>query len=247
MTDVKKLNELIAKANSNVETDFEGDSTYRIHITTAKELIRRAARINDDRVKELEAQLAEIQDAPCSVVYADKDLHEFITKNGFGSLLVRAKPAQSDDVALYTTGRVHNNPPPVPAQPSHRVLILASYCGNDNSLCSDEFPCNDCLMMCNVANVTGEFKIFGGFDYMSAARGITTLNYKSKFECLVEHCKRQDKRISNLVYDENIRRYYDSGAVWFWAGDDSENLETLACPVVIGAGDLRALLAKKDE
>tara|TARA_R110000868_G_scaffold253016_3_gene509739 strand:+ start:472 stop:900 length:429 start_codon:yes stop_codon:yes gene_type:complete len=34
-----------------------------------------------------------------------------------------------------------------------RVLLLASYCGSDNSKCSDEFPCNDCLKMCNVAEV----------------------------------------------------------------------------------------------
>jgi len=68
-------------------------------------------------------------------------------------------------------------------------------------------------------------------------------DYKRKFECLVDHCKRQDKEIADLRYDQNIRRFYDDGAVWFWAGDETDNLETLACPVVINSGDLRALLA----
>ena len=70
------------------------------------------------------------------------------------------------------------------------------------------------------------------------------IDYKRKFECLVEHAKRQDRVIAEMRYDENIRRFYDDGAVWFWAGDDSDNLETLACPVVINAGDLRALIAQ---
>ena len=68
-------------------------------------------------------------------------------------------------------------------------------------------------------------------------------NYKFKFETLVDHCKRQDQTIADLRYDENIRRFYDEGAVWFWCGDETDNLETLACPVVINAGDLRALLS----
>lgn len=67
-------------------------------------------------------------------------------------------------------------------------------------------------------------------------------DYKRKFECLVDHAKRQDQEISRLRYDENVRRFYDEGAVWFWAGDETDNLETLACPVVINAGDLRSLL-----
>ena len=67
-------------------------------------------------------------------------------------------------------------------------------------------------------------------------------NFKRKFECLVEHAKRQDQELERLRYDENVRRFYDEGAVWFWAGDETDNLETLACPVVINAGDLRALL-----
>jgi hypothetical protein len=46
-----------------------------------------------------------------------------------------------------------------------RVLLLASYCGTDNPECSDQCPCNDCLRMCNVAEVTvGLEDIVGQFD-----------------------------------------------------------------------------------
>jgi len=47
----------------------------------------------------------------------------------------------------------------------HRVLLLASYCGDDNPECSDESPCVDCLKMCNVA-VTGSdsLTVLGGLD-----------------------------------------------------------------------------------
>ena len=46
-----------------------------------------------------------------------------------------------------------------------RVLILASYCGDDNSNCSQETPCNECLRMCNVADVVvGLDDILGTFN-----------------------------------------------------------------------------------
>lgn len=35
-----------------------------------------------------------------------------------------------------------------------KVLLLASYCGDDYpDECSEECPCNECLRMCNVAEV----------------------------------------------------------------------------------------------
>lgn len=49
---------------------------------------------------------------------------------------------------------------------SRRVLILASYCGGENPECSDDYPCLDCLKMCNVATATGVFRILGGLDYL---------------------------------------------------------------------------------
>ena len=51
----------------------------------------------------------------------------------------------------------------------YRVLLLASYCGEDNDKCSEDFPCNDCLAMCNVVEVqllNQKFKNLGGFEYL---------------------------------------------------------------------------------
>ena len=31
-----------------------------------------------------------------------------------------------------------------------KLLLLASYCGADDQKCSDDFPCVECLRMCNV-------------------------------------------------------------------------------------------------
>lgn len=46
-----------------------------------------------------------------------------------------------------------------------RVLLLASYCGDDNSECSDDSPCVDCLKMCNVAIAGSDsFTVLGGLD-----------------------------------------------------------------------------------
>jgi hypothetical protein len=51
-------------------------------------------------------------------------------------------------------------------EPSKRkVLVLASYCGDDNEKCSDDIPCVDCLLMSNVAEVkVGVEHIVGCFD-----------------------------------------------------------------------------------
>jgi len=53
---------------------------------------------------------------------------------------------------------------------NYRVLILASYCGDDNPACSEAFPCSDCLAMCNVANMTGTLDVLGGFNFLRDTR-----------------------------------------------------------------------------
>jgi len=51
---------------------------------------------------------------------------------------------------------------------NYRVLLLASYCDrNFNMKCTDEFPCDECLKMCNVANVNSKgIEVLGGLDYL---------------------------------------------------------------------------------
>lgn len=47
-----------------------------------------------------------------------------------------------------------------------RVLLLASYCGDDDPTCTDDLPCLDCLKMCNVVSMRQRVaENFGGWDY----------------------------------------------------------------------------------
>ena len=50
-----------------------------------------------------------------------------------------------------------------------RVLLLTSYCDPDNKEenCSEEFPCIECLKMCNIIEVRGEIlKNYGGYEFV---------------------------------------------------------------------------------
>ena len=52
---------------------------------------------------------------------------------------------------------------------TNRCLILASYC--DKKSCTDEFPCPDCLQMCNVADVDlYNTNILGDFGILKSKR-----------------------------------------------------------------------------
>lgn len=47
-----------------------------------------------------------------------------------------------------------------------RVLLLASYCGDTNSDCTNALPCKDCLLMCNIIEMDGLVTSnHGGYDY----------------------------------------------------------------------------------
>jgi hypothetical protein len=65
---------------------------------------------------------------------------------------------------------------------------------------------------------------------------------KHKFDCLVEHCKRLDEEIARYRREAHDLRLYQDNAVWFWQGDNQDHLESLSCPVVIPASELRELL-----
>ena len=48
-----------------------------------------------------------------------------------------------------------------------RVLLLTSYCGEDNADCMDDFPCDECLKMCNVVEIDPDrAEVMGGFEYL---------------------------------------------------------------------------------
>lgn len=65
---------------------------------------------------------------------------------------------------------------------------------------------------------------------------------KFKFDGLVIHCQQQDKTIASLRADVEQVRLYQEDAVWHWQHDGSDFLESLTCPVVIPASQLRELL-----
>jgi hypothetical protein len=54
------------------------------------------------------------------------------------------------------------------------VLLLASYCGDDDPNCSDAKPCPECLSMCNVLRISGDAlragRNFGGLELSHATR-----------------------------------------------------------------------------
>lgn len=46
-----------------------------------------------------------------------------------------------------------------------RVLLLASYCGDDNAECTEQLPCAKCLDMCNIVTFSGRITAnHGGYD-----------------------------------------------------------------------------------
>lgn len=38
---------------------------------------------------------------------------------------------------------------------TRRVLLLASYCGDDDPNCTESVPCRDCLGMCDIVDMRG--------------------------------------------------------------------------------------------
>lgn len=54
-----------------------------------------------------------------------------------------------------------------------KVLLLASYCGNENLNCSDDNPCIDCLRMCNVLEISEDATMhnLGGLDFQDTKQG----------------------------------------------------------------------------
>jgi regulator of replication initiation timing len=57
------------------------------------------------------------------------------------------------------------------------------------------------------------------------------------------------KEAAKLVAENEALRRERNGEVWYWQGDEEDHLESLTCPVLIEANDLRELLerSKKSE
>lgn len=55
---------------------------------------------------------------------------------------------------------------------TRHLLLLTSYCGEDDEGCTDALPCYECLKMCNVLIASQEqvreMQNIGGLEYNSA-------------------------------------------------------------------------------
>ena len=60
---------------------------------------------------------------------------------------------------------------------------------------------------------------------------------------LVETLQRELTRRGVELEDANGKRH----GVWHWGGDEHDHLESLTCPVLIAAADLRAIIDERDE
>lgn len=78
---------------------------------------------------------------------------------------------------------------------------------------------------------------------MNSDKGSTVPKFK--FDTLVDHCKVLDAEIARLRAELNQARLYEDNAVWHWQHDGEDFLESLTCPVVIPASQLRELLADR--
>lgn len=62
-----------------------------------------------------------------------------------------------------------------------KVLLLASYCVEEDTNCTEELPCIECLKMCNVAEIEGKItKVLGGFDYLTEQNNNILSMFKRK-------------------------------------------------------------------
>lgn len=74
---------------------------------------------------------------------------------------------------------------------------------------------------------------------------------RHKFEGLVEEVRLKDAEIDRLAERvRNLQAYRDGesgNGVWHWQGDGEDYLESLTCPIVIRAQDLRRLVASEQQ
>lgn len=88
-------------------------------------------------------------------------------------------------------------------------------------------------------------QLVGALDAPVQGEAVEGIVPKWRYDALVQHCKLQDKNIAKLSDERNTAWMYEQREVWFWQGDGEDYPESLSCPVVIKADDLRAILAPR--
>jgi len=67
------------------------------------------------------------------------------------------------------------------------------------------------------------------------------MNIFDELDAALADVKKEAAKVQNEV--AALRRERD-GEAWYWQGDGTDHLESLTCPVLIEAEDLRALLER---
>ena len=69
------------------------------------------------------------------------------------------------------------------------------------------------------------------------------MNIFDELDAALADVKKEAAKVQNEMVA--LRRERD-GEVWYWQGDGADHLESLTCPVLIEAEDLRKLLTEPD-
>lgn len=62
----------------------------------------------------------------------------------------------------------------------------------------------------------------------------------------IEQALRYERIIADLRKQVALHEARQRGDYWIWQGDGNDHLESLTCPIIIQAKDLRELCFKKD-
>lgn len=134
----------------------------------------------------------------------------------------------------------------------NRKLLPCPFCGGEPTVSS--FPGTHNVWCSNQPVACGNRSMYTSEQWNRRAQpasaqgeAVEEIVPKWRYDALVQHCKLQDKNIAKLSDERNTAWMYEQREVWFWQGDGEDYPESLSCPVVIKADDLRAILAKLGE
>jgi hypothetical protein len=68
--------------------------------------------------------------------------------------------------------------------------------------------------------------------------------YPHHFHRLVKHAERQDEEIFRLKRELHTFQYYKSDEFWGWQADGDNFLDSITCPILIAANDMRDIVNK---
>lgn len=114
------------------------------------------------------------------------------------------------------------------------VYVLGQFDG-------ENFQCPKCFHEEPTKDMDSAYFLRRHLEEVPAHLGPTVPSFK--FATLVEHCKRLESQLdAERRRNNDLEFYRDDNAVWHWQNDGQDFLESLSCPVIIPAHQLRDLL-----